>query len=393
MLPKIIDMHTHIGGIKPLLFKIFKSKNQPIYDITGFKQIYKLATVDEDIVQSILYYVGMGISLTGLNVVNNEPQLKTIRKAKYVDQIVVLANDARVDENGELDYQGSKMYVSNDYVMKFCDRENNIDVRKNNPERFIPGISINPLRVDAFDVLKKLNSDGAKIIKLFPSTQEWHADGVDQEGNIMQYLERLKDFYQALKEAKMLVMVHTGVEDVIFSEEYFRVHGGDIENLSLLIDSGATVVGAHAGSHFGFYKKHHGRHNQFEEAKAALKKYDNFYGDAAGGLAAGFGFMPTITEIYDDNIEKMIYGSDLPCALAKPGKALKKLKKEDQDNKYIQIAIRLFSDMVVNDELMKTKNIYDLHYLMTKSVLNTIGISPERQQDFFARGYKLITNN
>lgn len=386
----IIDMHTHLGGDEPLIKRWFKSyffkDNQQRYWIRDYKQFQRLSRTSGKLIDAIIYNIGYILGIFGLSLINNSRDMLEINQARYVDGAVVLAIGPKAKE-GKTDIPNSAFYCSNDYVVEFCSRH----------DKLIPGISINPLTSNAVSELERLvnKGRGAKVIKLFPSIQEWHADGVDLEGNELPYREDLVRFYGKLAELRIPVMVHTGVEETIDpNNEYFRIHGGDIDKLSLLIESGATVIGAHCGYDASFWSAQKDQHHQMDEAVEAMKRYPNFYTDASGALTSQYPYIGSIAaDAFPDHLDKMVYGSDLPIALLDPNEMLGRVEDELRrvgNNGTLTLMVTLLLNMIKDKELMSCKNRFDLHYLMTKSILNTLNIPDEQQQAYFTRGAKMI---
>ncbi|MBT5272638.1 amidohydrolase family protein [Candidatus Woesearchaeota archaeon] len=386
----ITDMHTHIGGDEPLIKKWFRSyffkDTQPRYWIKDFSQFWKLSRASGKWNDTIMYNMGSLLSIFGLNLVNNSSDVLEINKAEYVEKAVVLAIGPKVT-NGEVDIYNSAFYCSNDYVIDFCRGQ----------DRLVPGISINPLASNAISELERLvkGKEGAKVIKLFPSIQEWHADGVDDEGRKLEYIEKLVKFYDRIAKIGIPAMIHTGVEETIDPDnEYFRIRGGDINKLSLLIASGATVIGAHCGYDASFWSAQKDQHQDMEAAVEAMKKYPNFYTDASGALTCQYPYIGSIaTDAFPEHLDKMVYGSDLPVELFDPYDMLGRVNDErrtEGSNRQLNLMFTLLGDMRRNEKLMACKNRFDKHYLMTKSILHSLGISEERQEAYFTRGATMI---
>ena len=68
-----------------------------------------------------------------------------------IERAVLVGQDGRYDEDGILDREATHVYVPNDYLLK---------VAREHSDLFVPCISINPRRRDAFEELERLCRGG-----------------------------------------------------------------------------------------------------------------------------------------------------------------------------------------------------------------------------------------
>jgi predicted TIM-barrel fold metal-dependent hydrolase len=383
----IIDMHTHAGGDEPLIKRwhygrAFQSQ-APRYWMGSFRQFRSIVSALRNPRLQASLYVLKALSIFGIDLLNTNFLLKHLNGAKYVERAVQLATDGVVTD-GELDIQSSQMYVSNNYVM---------DLAKSH-EKVIPCISINPLRDDALSELERLVEDGAGMIKLFPSIQMWHADGKDEQGQVMPYKEKLEKFYQALADTGIVVMFHTGIEEVVDpSEEYFRIHGGDIHKWEPLLRTGVTSIAAHFGYDFSYWPGMEDQQNQMAPIIAHMAEYPNLFTDASGALSHNYPYIASVAlEGYQKRLERFVYGSDIPVGLMNPKKLARTMSRMEVDgkNEHLNFLFGLVTLLAEDPNVVQTQNVFDKHYLMTKAVLDYLGTPKHEQEEFFHRGGVLV---
>ena len=386
----VIDFHSHLGGHKPCPFHNPFTIPEGYHPPYWIKDRQYFDSIAEEAGLALQFKIGLYLSMLGLDVVNNKGDIKKqLKKSQRIEKLVVLAFPPVVVD-GKVDIAGTPLYVSNEAVMSLA----------RNNDKIIPGISINPLADDAEISLEKLISEsrnlpnGGKILfKLFPSVGLFHADGRDLDGKTLPYRQKLLDFYELLAASRIPVMVHTGVEEVVQDSKYryFMEHGGDVAKLTPLIETGATVILAHAGYDPSYQRAHGGKPNQFQEVKEALRKYNNVYADIAGAFSADYNFIGTVAELLEDNfyVGKLVHASDFPVALADPQKMLTSLKKESQADMYVQKAIHVYEAIAADSELSRMTAL-DGCARMAELALQAMGMAEDTIEAYFSNGARLL---
>lgn len=179
-------------------------------------------------------------------------------RASSLDKAVLLAQDGRYDERGQLLREETHFYVPNDYLLEVCAQ---------NPDLFIPCVSINPRRADAMEELDKCRQGGARVLKIHPPTQD-----VDPGE------ERFRPFYRRLAESGILLMVHTGTEHASQVDHPAFAHPARLEPA---LQEGCTVIAAHSA--LGSF---HDEEDWFPALVDLARRYPGLYCDTGnlGGL-------------------------------------------------------------------------------------------------------------
>jgi predicted TIM-barrel fold metal-dependent hydrolase len=163
---------------------------------------------------------------------------------------VLLAYDWVRDSSGFPQKDLSDLYVSNEAV---------IAVARRRP-KFLPGVSIHPVRPDAFDELERCADQGAALLKLLPCVQ-----------NVDCNESRYKPFWERLAKLGLPLLAHTGGEFCV------RSIRNDLKSpacLRLPLECGVTVIAAHCGTRALPWDGDHFR--TFLEMRS---RYPNLYGD------------------------------------------------------------------------------------------------------------------
>jgi len=206
-----------------------------------------------------------------------------VQQSTRLKQVIVLAMDGVIDQNGELDNDKTEVYIPNRYVY---------EITKKNPELLF-GASINPYRKDALKRLDDAYQKGARLIKWLPNIM--HINPADK---------KLIPFYLRLKKYNLPLLTHTGFEHS-FSRSDNTL--GDPAFLELPLSIGVKVIAAH----FGTGGSNEGESN-FARILPLFEKYPNLYGDISGlSLPTKMGSIRKILE--QENLQdRILYGSDYP---------------------------------------------------------------------------------
>jgi uncharacterized protein len=210
--------------------------------------------------------------------------LNALSRSKKVGRAVLLAMDGVYGKQGELDWQRTDFLVSNRYVL---------EVSREHPDFFLPGVSINPQRKDALDEVARCAEKGAVLVKVLPNTQCF--DPSDK---------RYVPFYRALAKYRIPLLSHVGLEFALMRKNQ---SAGDPRKLRVALDEGVTVIAAHGLSYGLFF---------FEPyAKVFLefaRRYSNFYADTSALTLPNRMGTLFLLRRRPELFERLIFGTDYP---------------------------------------------------------------------------------
>lgn len=211
---------------------------------------------------------------------------RAIGAMRVVDRVVALALDAVYDRAGKRDRHRTHFYVANDHVLELARAD----------DRFLPGVSINPLRRDALDEVERCVEAGAVLLKWLPNAQAF--DPMDRS---------LVPFYRRLARAGLPLLCHTGPEYALTAASRRLTRAA---SLRLALDEGVTVIAAHGG---GADIRDLGR--AFSTAATMLLTYPNLYADtSAFTLPNRTWFLRRLLH-HPELHEKLVHGSDVPLPI------------------------------------------------------------------------------
>ena len=196
---------------------------------------------------------------------------------------ILLAMDGIYDSSGNLDRENTPFYVSNDYLFRVC--------RKS--EKFIPGVSVNPFRRDALDELDRIAELGAVLVKWIPGSQ-----------NINPSDKRIIPFYHRLRELRLPLLTHCGVE---FAVPVIKQSYGNPALLKPALEEGVDVIVAHCAVD-GFDR----RGSYFHRFLDLLDLYPNLSGDISSLTMAHKSYRLRYLLDHPDLFNRLYYGSDFP---------------------------------------------------------------------------------
>jgi len=268
----IIDMHVHVAGLG---YGSDNFLNQEMLDNIRFP----------------VYMWAMGVTKEELKKYGDQIMVeklsKNIAESKSVSKAVILALDGFVDSEGKnkgkLNKSKTQIYVANDYVAEQSAKYDNL----------IFGASVNPNRHDALDILRKVKSQGAVLVKWIPSIM-----------NIDPNDPKHADFYKLMVELKLALLTHTGME---------KAFAGAVDSLAdplklkLPLSLGVTVIAAHIAT----TGKSDGEDN-FARILPMFKKYPNLYADISSLTQINkVGYL--VAALKNAGVKKrLLYGTDWP---------------------------------------------------------------------------------
>ncbi len=221
-------------------------------------------------------------------------RLVAMLRESSLDAAVALAHEWAHDEQGVPIRSFGSLHVPNDHVLA---------LHRKYPE-LLPGVSIHPGRRDAFDELEKCLAGGAVLMKCLPNCQ-----------NINPSDKRYTKFWERMAEARLPLLAHTGGE---FSLPVYQPRYADPSLLTLPLEIGVTVIGAHCGTPSLYFDP-----DYTEVFARMLRDFPNLYGDNSGMLTPvrSRHFTKLLREPFRS---RMVYGSDIPIPISGLWSALRR---------------------------------------------------------------------
>ncbi len=261
----------------------------------------------------------------------------------------LFAFDAYHDSSGNMDLAQSDFFIANEVVAK-ASKEH---------EQIKPVISIHPARKDAIELLKKWHGQGARLVKWLPNAM-----------NIDPSSPAYTDFYQAVKELDMTLIVHTGDEHAVSSNAQSF---GNPLSFKKPLDMGVRIIMAHAASLGDCEDLDNGNQSiacfdLFKRLMNNEQYKDNLYADISSTHFVNRD-MDNLIEIIDNEAwhSRLLYGSDYPLPAVNVIVSLSKLAK---------------SGLITKDDVPALRTIYEHNPILFDFVLKRIMRSPNTGRGF-----------
>ncbi|MHC4322078.1 MAG: amidohydrolase family protein [Planctomycetota bacterium] len=321
----IVDYHTHIVGIG----QNFKQFQLTPPCCPEFNQQFFSWKNPKKRVKALVYLSAMQITdLTNADVQYARRLLEMVKNFPY-GKFCIFAMDAYHDETGKINCDRTDLYVPNDYVVKLA-RYLNDEIGK---ERFVPVISIHPLREHAVELLECYSNQGVKHVKWLPNAM-----------NFDPAYYTSAPFLKKMAEKGMILLVHTGYEESLTVYDDHQKYGNPMR-LRQALNLGVTVVMLHCGGAtnkndvdypYGSSSEEDQNFMLFKEMMQEEKYKGQLFGEIASLTIPGF--QDILFDILkDENLHnRIVNGSDYPLTAInklKPTKALYKagyITKEDK---------------------------------------------------------------
>ncbi len=213
---EFVDCHTHILGFKECKNGNFiNPKMQSFLHPFQYMKflVYKNAANIKSVKNGDTEYI--------------EHLKKLILNINQKSKYYILALDKFYNKNGVANFAKTEFYTSNEYVFTLS---------QNNPNIFIPVISIHPYRNDAIEKLVYWGEKGVKYIKWLPNAMGFSPD----DKNII-------PFYEEMIKQKMTLLSHTGYEEAVKAKDFQEC--GNPLLLRTPLDLGVKVIAAHCASY------------------------------------------------------------------------------------------------------------------------------------------------
>lgn len=212
---------------------------------------------------------------------------KELEASQFVKQAVLLAMDGVYGSYGQLDQTHTEFLISNRYVL---------DIARQHPDLFLPGVSINPQRLDAVEEVYRCAEAGSVLVKVLPNAQQFDPAN-----------PRYRPFYRALAERRLPLLSHVGYEFSLIGKDQSV---GDPARLRVPLDEGATVIAAHACSYgLMLYEKFL---PTFQELAAT---YPKFYADISALTLPNRMKMLLYLRRHPELHERLLFGTDYPLSV------------------------------------------------------------------------------
>jgi uncharacterized protein len=212
---KIRDYHTHIVGIEENKTGAFVHPNM--------RSIWHL----KEYIRFKIYSSALKIkNINNADTEAVERLISLIRNIETHGKHYLLALDKYYNTDGSLNLKKTEFYVPNEYIYKLS---------KENPDVFIPTISIHPYRKDALEELDKWGKLGVRLIKWLPNSQ-----GIDPSN------PQIEAYYRKMIQYKMILLTHAGEEKAVDAEEDQKY--GNPLLLRYPLSLGVKIIIAHCGS-------------------------------------------------------------------------------------------------------------------------------------------------
>jgi predicted TIM-barrel fold metal-dependent hydrolase len=298
----LIDHHTHIAGIGTSNTGAFINSRMRSWVHPFHHLKFKI------------YLSAAGVE----NVENADTQLvqrlaMLIKHIPHHGKHRLLAFDKNYRPDGSVNLEKTEFYVPNEYVFWLAQQ---------NPELFVPNISVHPYRPDALQELEKWAGHGARIVKWLPN-----AMGIDPSD------PRCDAFYEKMRELNLILLSHGGEERAVQAKEDQKL--GDPLLLRRALDHGVKVIVAHCaglGENEDLDDRDKRLRSNFDLFMRLMedKKYEGLvFGEISAMTQFNRCGVPLTTIIEREDLhERLVNGSDYPLPavniLIRTGTLLKK---------------------------------------------------------------------
>jgi len=213
--------------------------------------------------------------------------LKELRRSAFVGKVVLLGMDGVYDAGGTMDQSATHFLVGNDYVLHTA---------RAYPDKFLPGVSINPQRRDAVEELHRCADLGAVLVKVLPNTQQFDPAAA-----------RYTAFYRAMAQRRIPLLSHVGYEWSLIGKDQSL---GNPDRLRAALDEGVTVIAAHACSSGLMFRE------TFHSTLLALAgTYPRFYADISALTLPNRLNMLLLLRNHPEVHDRLLFGTDYPLSV------------------------------------------------------------------------------
>jgi len=284
-MPRVIDIHIHIGGPGDSGSGC-RMSNQFIFSPAFATMLIALKASPLDLRDEKI----------------KEIILDAITTSEKIDYAVVLALDG-VYKSGKYSESESHLVTPNEYI---------IDIARTN-KRVLFGASVHPYRKkkEMLNEMKHCIDNGAVLFKWIPSSQQ-----IDPED------ERCMPFYETLAKEDIPLLCHTGGELAVPTSGFTANKFNDPRRLKKALAIGVKVIAAHCATPYlggilpadkDYFKE------LMEMLRVAEKKKWNLYADiSAFCTPTRIAYLKELNEEISKgslNPHRFLYGSDFPIPI------------------------------------------------------------------------------
>jgi predicted TIM-barrel fold metal-dependent hydrolase len=208
---------------------------------------------------------------------------RELAASQRVERAVLLAMDGAYDAAGRLDESRTDFLISNDHLFAVAAGS----------DRFLPGVSVNPVRRDAIDEVERCAEKGAVLVKVLPNAQ-----GFDPGDR------RFVPFYAALARLGLPLLSHVGYEFSLIGHDQSV---GDPARQAAALHERVTVIAAHGCSHGLFFREPH-----FQTMLDLARRYPRFYVDTSAlSFPNRVGALLRLRR-HPEMFDRLLFGTDFP---------------------------------------------------------------------------------
>lgn len=279
----VIDVHVHFGAPQDEASGCYWSKKfeqQPAY--------YAMLLMTESLFKKI-----------DINRVHKQ-LLRTIKRSKYVDKVVVLAMDEVYDAHGVRQKDWTPLYVPNNYVLKLAHEY----------DRVLFGASVHPYREDCEQEIERCLGNGAVLCKWIPSTQMINPED-----------SKCDAFYDKLAKHHLPLLCHAGPEYSIPTHDKSFEKYNNPKYLRKALGKGVTIILAHCSlPYFGFLDVDY--QDDFDEFLKLFKDAEQNNWKLYADVSAVCGLFRIVDPHDIDRVKdhvpanRLLLGSDYPVPLS-----------------------------------------------------------------------------
>jgi predicted TIM-barrel fold metal-dependent hydrolase len=224
-----------------------------------------------------------------------EALVNAVRSSNHIEKIALFGIDEKIDESGNILHKDTTVCASNEEVVGIYEKYTDI---------IIPFFSINPLRINALELIDKYADMGFKGAKFMQNY--WEIDTNDA---------KFIPYYEKLKSRNLPVIFHIGSESSLPSNKMYE----SLDMINLPLKLGVKVIVAHMALNYEPLRVLRAlRRNpkyfpkEYFTLLDMLEKYDNLYADISALLTPVRAKVLRHLSLHKKVHSKLLYGSDYP---------------------------------------------------------------------------------
>lgn len=195
---------------------------------------------------------------------------ETIQESRYVDRVVVCAEDGVYARDGEFQVARTRVRIPNKYVFSICRTH----------EGLVPGASVHPFRKDRRTELAQVAENGAVLVKLAPEREGYHLNE-----------PALKEYYKLVGGLELPLLVD----------------GGNPEDLRNALELGLKVIWGPTASWTLTWDERRARQFIF-----LARTYPNLYWESSSLTLPGMARTALMLANYPETRARMYFSTGFP---------------------------------------------------------------------------------